>query len=139
MNTVLVVDDKEMLRDSVGQTLSRAGFNVVSAPDAASAVELIARRRPDAVVTDLKMPGPGGGGLELLEQARQIDDAVPFVVMTAFGTVETAVKAIKLGAYDYITKPFEGDELIIAVKRAIEHARLVRENTLLRAASTTCV
>ena len=127
MNTVLVVDDKELLRDSVGQTLTRAGFNVVTAADAAAAVELIARRRPDAVVTDLKMPGPGGGGLELIEQARQIDDAVPFVVMTAFGTVETAVKAIKIGAFDYITKPFEGDELIIAVKRAIEHARLVRE------------
>jgi len=135
MNTVLVVDDKEMLRDSVGQTLSRAGYNVVTAPDAAAAAELIARRRPDAVVTDLKMPGPGGGGLELLEQARRIDDAVPFVVMTAFGTVETAVKAIKLGAFDYITKPFEGDELIIAVKRAIEHSRLVRENALLRAAT----
>jgi DNA-binding NtrC family response regulator len=134
MNTVLVVDDKEMLRDSVGQTLSRAGYNVVTAPDAAAAVELIARRRPDAVVTDLKMPGPGGGGLELIEQARQIDDAVPFIVMTAFGTVETAVKAIKLGAFDYITKPFEGDELIISVKRAIEHARLVRENAVLRTA-----
>jgi two-component system response regulator HydG len=135
MNTVLVVDDKELLRDSVGQTLTRAGFNVVTAADAASAVELIARRRPDAVVTDLKMPGPGGGGLELIEQARQIDDAVPFVVMTAFGTVETAVKAIKIGAFDYITKPFEGDELIIAVKRAIEHARLVRENAVLRTAA----
>lgn len=132
MNTVLVVDDKEMLRDSVGQTLTRAGFNVVTASDAAAAVEIIARRRPDAVVTDLKMPGPGGGGLDLIEQARSIDDAVPFVVMTAFGTVETAVRAIKLGAFDYITKPFEGDELIIAVKRAIEHARLVRENAVLR-------
>lgn len=132
MNTVLVVDDKEMLRDSVGQTLTRAGFNVVTASDAAAAVEIIARRRPDAVVTDLKMPGPGGGGLDLIEQARTIDDATPFVVMTAFGTVDTAVRAIKLGAFDYITKPFEGDELIIAVKRAIEHARLVRENAVLR-------
>jgi DNA-binding NtrC family response regulator len=138
MNTVLVVDDKEMLRDSVGQTLSRAGFNVVTAADAASAVELIARRRPDAVVTDLKMPGPGGGGLDLLEQARQIDDALPFVVMTAFGTVETAVKAIKLGAFDYITKPFEGDELIISVKRAIEHAKLVRENAVFRTVVEGC-
>lgn len=135
MSTVLVVDDKEMLRDSVGQTLTRAGFGVVTAPDAASAVEIIAKRRPDAVVTDMKMPGPGGGGLDLLEQARMIDDTLPFVVMTAFGTVETAVKAIKLGAFDYITKPFEGDELIIAVKRAIEHARLVRENEVFRSAA----
>lgn len=137
MSTVLVVDDKEMLRDSVSQTLARAGFDVATAADANSALEQIARRRPDAVVTDLKMPGPGGGGLDLLEQARTIDDAIPFVVMTAFGTVETAVRAMKLGAFDYVTKPFEGDELVISVKRAVEHARLVRENAVLRSTVET--
>lgn len=130
MNTVLVVDDKEMLRDSVGATLQRAGYVVVTATDGQSALEQIARRRPDAVVTDLKMPGMTG--LELVEQARQIDDALPLVVMTAYGAVDTAVQAMKLGAFDYITKPFEGDELIVAVKRAIEHARLTRENAVLR-------
>lgn len=130
MNTVLVVDDKEMLRDSVGATLQRAGFVVVTASDGRGALDQIARRRPDAVVTDLKMPGMTG--LELVEQARQIDDALPLVVMTAYGAVDTAVQAMKLGAFDYITKPFEGDELIVAVKRAIEHARMVRENAVLR-------
>lgn len=130
MSTILVVDDKEMLRDSVGATLQRAGFSVVTATDGASALSAIARRRPDCVVTDLKMPGMTG--LELLEQAKQIDDALPFVVMTAYGAVDTAVQAIKLGAFDYITKPFEGDELVIGVKRAIEHARVLRENALLR-------
>ncbi len=130
MSTVLVVDDKEMLRDSVGATLQRAGFEVLTAPDANAALETIARRRPDAVVTDLRMPGMTG--IELVERARDIDDTLPFVVMTAYGAVDTAVQAIKAGAFDYITKPFEGDELIVAIKRAIDHARLTRENAVLR-------
>ena len=132
MSTVLIVDDKEMLRDSVGATLQRAGFGVVTATSGASALEQIAKRRPDCVVTDLKMPNMTG--LELVEKAREIDDALPMIVMTAYGAVETAVEAIKLGAFDYLTKPFEGDELIVAVKRAIEHARLTKENAVLRTA-----
>jgi DNA-binding NtrC family response regulator len=130
MSTVLIVDDKDLLRDSVGATLQRAGFSIVTASDGQGAIELIARRRPDAVVTDLKMPGMDG--LELIEKIREIDDELPVVMMTAFGAVETAVKAMKLGAFDYLTKPFEGDELIIAVKRAIEHMRVLRENAVLR-------
>jgi len=133
MSIVLIVDDKDLLRDSVGQTLQRAGFTVVTASDGNAALEMIAKRRPDAVVTDLKMPEMTG--LELIERIRQIDDELPIVMMTAFSTVETAVEAIKLGAYDYITKPFEGDELIIAVKRAIEHSKVVRENALLKRSS----
>lgn len=131
MSTVLVVDDKEMMRDSVGSTLQRAGFSVVTADGAEGALGLIARRRPDAVVTDLRMPG--ASGLELLEKIREIDDDVPVVIMTAYADVNSAVQAIKLGAFDYVTKPFEGDELIIAIKRAISHARLLRENAVLRA------
>ncbi|MBC7834736.1 MAG: sigma-54-dependent Fis family transcriptional regulator [Phycisphaerales bacterium] len=130
MSMVLVVDDKELMRDSVGATLQRAGMSVVGASDGKGALEMIARRRPDVIVTDQKMPGMGG--VELLEQVRQIHDDVPVIMMTAFGAVDTAVKAMKLGAFDYLTKPFEGDELIIAVKRAIEHGRLLRENAVLR-------
>ena len=128
--TVLVVDDKEMLRDSVGATLSRTGMHVEVADSAQAALLAVARKRPDCVVTDLKMPGMTG--MELLEQLKKIDEELPVVLMTAFGAVDTAVKALKLGAFDYITKPFEGDELIIAVKRAIEHARVLRENAILR-------
>jgi DNA-binding NtrC family response regulator len=130
MRTVLVVDDKEMMRDSVVVTLERAGFTVVSATDGAAALELVARKRPDVVVTDMRMPAMTG--IELLEKVRTIDDELPVVLMTAFGTIETAVKAMKLGAFDYLTKPFEGDELIISIKRAIEHRRLVRENAVLK-------
>lgn len=131
MGLVLVVDDKEMLRDSVSSTLTRAGMQVVTADGAAAALETVAQRRPDCIVTDLKMPGMTG--IELLEEVRKIDDDLPVILMTAFATVETAVKAMKLGAFDYVTKPFEGDQLIISVKRAIEHARLTRENALLKA------
>ncbi|MEM1329308.1 MAG: sigma-54 dependent transcriptional regulator [Planctomycetota bacterium] len=133
MSLVLVVDDKEMMRDSVGSTLRRAGFEIATAPSGRDALASIARRRPDAVVTDLKMPGMTG--VELLEQIAGLDDELPVVLMTAFGTIETAVEAIKLGAFDYITKPFEGDELVIAVKRAIRHGSVVRENAVLRASA----
>ncbi len=131
MRTVLIVDDKEMLRDSVGSTLERAGLKVLTASDGETALGMVAQSRPDAVVTDMRMPGMTG--IDLLEKLRQIDDELPVILMTAFGTIETAVKAMKIGAFDYLTKPFEGDELVIAVKRAIEHRRLIRENAILRA------
>ncbi|HLP85124.1 MAG TPA: sigma-54 dependent transcriptional regulator [Phycisphaerales bacterium] len=131
MRTVLIVDDKEMMRDSVGATLERAGLKVLTASDGDTALSMVAQSRPDAVVTDMRMPGMTG--IDLLEKLRQIDDELPVILMTAFGTIETAVKAMKIGAFDYLTKPFEGDELIIAVKRAIEHRRLIRENAILRA------
>ena len=135
MSTILVVDDKEMMRDSVASSLKRAGFEVASAERGDSAIEQIARRRPDVVITDLKMPGMTG--IELLAQIRAIDDELPVVLMTAFGTIETAVEAMRLGAFDYITKPFEGDELVITVKRAVSHGRVVRENALLRLGAST--
>ena len=133
MSTVLVVDDKEMLRDSVAVTLQRPGFTVVAADNARSALTLVAKHRPNVVVSDLKMPGMDG--MELLQKIREIDDDLPVILMTAFGTIDTAVRALKIGAFDYITKPFEGDELVVAVKRAIEHARLKRENEVFRRAS----
>jgi len=131
MSTVLVVDDKEMMRDSVGATLRRAGFDIIVANDAPSALELVSSRRPDAIVSDLKMPGMTG--IELAERLNQIDDELPIILMTAFGTIETAVDAMRRGAFDYLTKPFEGDELVITVKRALRHAKLARENAVLKA------
>ncbi|MBL4698855.1 MAG: sigma-54-dependent Fis family transcriptional regulator [Phycisphaerales bacterium] len=119
------------MRDSIGSTLTRAGFTVRTACDAKGALKEIASRRPDAVVTDLNMPGMSG--IELAGEIQSIDDDLPVILMTAFGTIETAVQAMKNGAYDYITKPFEGDELIIALKRAIGHAAVIRENAILKA------
>ena len=133
MKYVLVVDDKEMMRESVGATLERAGFEVRAAQDARVALEMIAQRRPEAVVTDMRMPGMTG--VELVEQVGRIDEDLPVILMTAFGTIDTAVRAMRLGAFDYLTKPFEGDELVIAVKRAVEHGQVRRENALLRLAA----
>ena len=131
MGKVLVVDDKELMRDSVAAILSRKGHGVVTAPDARGALARIADKRPECVVTDLQMPGMNG--LELLEEIRKIDSELPVIFMTAFGSVETAVEAMRKGAFDYVTKPFSGDELSISVERALEHARLLRENQVLRA------
>jgi len=132
---VLVVDDKELMRDSVTTMLTRAGFTASSAPDAKSAIKMIADRRPDAVITDLQMPEMNG--LDLLNEVRAIDDQIPVVFMTAFATVETAVQAMKNGAFDYLMKPFEGDRLIATATRAVEHAKLSRENAVLKASLDT--
>ncbi|MFO0828885.1 MAG: sigma-54 dependent transcriptional regulator [Phycisphaerales bacterium] len=134
MARVLVVDDKEMMRDSVATTLARRGHTAVSCSSAKQALERIAERAPDAVITDLQMPDMNG--LELLQEIRKIDEQLPVLVMTAFGSVETAVQAMKQGAFDYVTKPFGGDELAMTVERALEHARVVRENQILRAIAT---
>jgi DNA-binding NtrC family response regulator len=127
---VLVVDDKQMMRDSVGATLQRVGFQVIAAPDGASALALLGRHRPAVVLTDLKMPEMDG--LALLERLRQADDQLPVVLMTAYGSVDAAVRAMKAGAFDFIQKPFEGDQLVLTVRRAVEHRRLTQENAALR-------
>ena len=131
MGRILVVDDKELMRDSVAAILSRKGHMVVTAADASAALARISDKRPECVVTDLQMPGMNG--LELLAEIRKIDAELPVIFMTAFGSVETAVEAMKKGAFDYVTKPFSGDELSISTERALEHARLLRENQVLRA------
>ena len=127
---ILIVDDKQMMRDSVGGTLQRAGYQIVAASDGSAALTLLARHRPAAVVTDFKMPEMDG--LELLGRLRAADDQLPVLIMTAYGTVDAAVQAMKQGAFDFIQKPFEGEQLVMAVRRAVEHRRLVQENAALR-------
>ncbi len=125
---VLVVDDKQMMRDGVGTTLQRAGYQVVTASNGRLALEQIARHEPTVVVTDLKMPEMDG--VELLAHLRESDPGLPVVLMTAFGTVDVAVCAMKQGAFDFVQKPFDGDQLVTTVHRAVEHRRLInRENT----------
>ena len=130
MTKVLVVDDKQMMRDSVGATLQRAGFQVVAAGDGATALNHVARHRPAAVITDLKMPEMDG--LELLTRLRGADDQLPVVLMSAYGSVDAAVRAMKSGAFDFIQKPFEGDQLVMTMRRAVEHRRLLQENAALK-------
>ncbi len=132
---ILIVDDKQMMRDSVGATLQRAGYTVVAASDGQQALTLLAKHRPAAVLTDLKMPEMDG--LELLAKLRQADDGLPVVLMTAYGSVNDAVAAMKQGAFDFIQKPFEGDQLVMVMRRAVEHRRLMQENAALRSAGRT--
>jgi DNA-binding NtrC family response regulator len=127
---ILIVDDKQIMRDSVGTTLQRAGYAVVAAPDGETALRMVARHRPAAVISDVKMPEMDG--LELLSRLRQADDTLPVVLMTAYGSIDTAVAAMKDGAFDFVQKPFEGEQLIHTVRRAVEHRRLVQENTAVR-------
>ena len=134
MARVLVVDDKEMMRDSVATTLARRSHTAVACPSARAALDRLREKAPDLIVTDLQMPDMNG--LELLAEIRKVDEQLPVIVMTAFGTVESAVQAMKMGAFDYVSKPFTGDELSLAVERAIEHGRLLRENQILRAAAS---
>jgi two-component system response regulator HydG len=131
MTRILVVDDKEMMRDSVGAMLASKGHSIVVSASAPGAIEKIDSKSFDVVITDLQMPDMDG--VELLRAIRERDETLPVILMTAFASVESAVEAMKFGAYDYITKPFSGDELVTAVERALERGRLLKANTILQA------
>jgi DNA-binding NtrC family response regulator len=127
---VLVVDDDESLRRVTQVQLEQAGYAVATAANGPEALTLLQKAPPDLVITDLKMPGMSG--LELLRKIRSDYPEVLVVMLTAFGTVESAVEAMKAGAYDYITKPVHEDELELVVQRSLEHGQLVEENRALR-------
>src|SRR3954465_15161324 len=131
MAKILIADDQEMMRDSLAATLGRDGHEVSACGDGQAAIaRLSAGGRFDLLLTDLKMPRMTG--IELLGEAKRLRPELPVVLMTAFATVQTAVEAMKLGAYDYIQKPFDGDEIKHLVDRTLEHSRLLKENQALR-------
>jgi two-component system NtrC family response regulator len=129
--TILVVDDDESLRRVTQLQLEEAGYPVLAASNGTEALVLIEEASPALVITDLKMPGLSG--LELLSKIRSSRPEITVVMITAFGTVQTAVEAMKAGAYDYITKPIDYEELVLVVNRAMERQRLVEEVRTLRA------
>src|SRR3954454_22147412 len=131
MATVFIVGYKEMMRDSLSLALSRAGHKAVTTGDPLEAVGLVRQHRPACVITDLKMPKMDG--MELLGKIRAEQPDVPVVLMTAFATISTAVQAIRQGAFDYVQKPFESEEILVVVDRAIEHGKLVADNQAFRA------
>jgi DNA-binding NtrC family response regulator len=129
MPTVLVVEDKDSLRAMLEEMLRAEGWNVVGLPNGAQAVErLRSGERVDVVLTDWRLPG--ADGLAVLEAARAADPTLPVVVMTAFGSIETAVAAMKKGAEDFVTKPVDPDLLRLLVARAIERRTKGRESLL---------
>jgi len=127
---ILVVDDEKVIREILAEFLTLEGFNVTTAEDGGAAVDLLANNHFNMVITDLKMPNIGG--LDLLEIIKKKDQNILTVIMTGFGTVETAKEAMKKGAYDYIQKPFKVDEVLHIVQRAIEKQRLIDENIQLK-------
>ncbi|MGH7323485.1 MAG: sigma-54-dependent transcriptional regulator [Candidatus Rokuibacteriota bacterium] len=128
--TILVADDDPGLRESLERTLTREGYGVVAASDGRAALERLQSGSIDLVLTDLKMPGLSG--LELLRAAKAISPDVDVVLLTAFGTVEEAVKAMKEGAYDFLTKPFRREQLLKLIDKALERRSLITQNRALR-------
>jgi two-component system response regulator PilR (NtrC family) len=131
VGSILVVDDERSLREFLSICLSRAGHKVIAADAPAVALKSLAAHPVDLVITDLKMPGPMDG-LALLDEVKKRTPEVQVVVMTAFATTETAIAALKRGAYDYLTKPVKVDEIQVVVERALERQALVRDNATLR-------
>ncbi|MFB3855396.1 MAG: sigma-54-dependent transcriptional regulator [Vicinamibacterales bacterium] len=128
--SILVVDDEEIVREILDTLLSREGYEVTLAETGVAALE-IARRRPfDAAVVDVMLPETNG--LEVLDELKKLDEEMAVVMITAFASVDTAVAAMKLGALDYITKPFKNDEVLVVLRNAMERRRLVAENRALK-------
>lgn len=131
MEPLLLVEDKNELRAMLKKALERAGYEVDAAPDGTAAIQKVRARRYLVVITDLKMPG--ASGLDVLRETKQADPTIPVLLLTAFGSVEEAVTAMKEGAFDFLQKPVDLDHLKLLVQRAAQQQELLRENLLLRA------
>ncbi|MBW2066714.1 MAG: sigma-54-dependent Fis family transcriptional regulator [Deltaproteobacteria bacterium] len=129
METILIVDDEKNYLLVLEALLAPEGYEIITAPNAREALRLIKESDLDLVITDVKLPGMSG--MELLEESKKIKPDIPVIMMTAYGTIEMAVEAMKMQAYDYITKPFKNEELKLTVKKALNNYRLIKENRLL--------
>ena len=134
---ILVVDDEADIRDLVAGILEDEGYSVRTAADSDAALAAIRARRPSLLIQDIWMQGGGLDGLELLDLVKTLDPELPVVMISGHGNIETAVSAIKRGAYDFVEKPFKSDRLLLLVERALEAASLRRENRRLRAQAMT--
>jgi two-component system response regulator PilR (NtrC family) len=128
--SILVIDDEEIMREILEALLVREGYDVRLAADGAEGIELARAGSFDAAVVDVMMPGLDG--IATLDELKKIDEELPVLMVTAFASVENAIAAMKRGAFDYITKPFKNDEVLIVVRNAVERRRLVAENTALK-------
>ena len=129
---VLIVDDEADIRDLVAGILEDEGYSVRTAQDSETALAAIRARKPSLLVLDIWMQGGGMDGLELLDMVKALDADLPVVMISGHGNIETAVSAIKRGAYDFLEKPFKSDRLLLVAERALEASNLRRENRRLR-------
>ena len=127
---ILVVDDEHLIRWSLEQNLKKQGYEVLTAGNGEEALRLVREEQPDLMLLDIQLPGITG--LEVLEKVKEIDEDIIVIMVTAHGGLETAVNAMRLGAYDYINKPFNLDEMAIIIKKALETSDLRREVARLR-------
>ncbi|MDH4223094.1 MAG: sigma-54 dependent transcriptional regulator [candidate division Zixibacteria bacterium] len=127
---ILVVDDDNLMKDFLKETLTRSEYLVDLASSGDEALDKLKLKEYDVIVSDIRMPKLGG--MELLKAARENSPDIKVVMMTAYGTVENAVEAMKLGAFDYIMKPFSADEIELVVKKAFEYKKLIIENRMLK-------
>lgn len=128
--SILIVDDEEVVRESLAEWFSGSGYGTETADSGTAAVEAATRRTWDLALIDLKMPGMDG--IELQRRLKEVMPAMPVIIMTGFGTIDTAVQALKQGAYDYLTKPIDPDELLHIVAKALDHKDVERQNAVLR-------
>jgi len=129
-NTILVVDDDRAHRTMLRTLLSGWGYKIVEADDGQVAIEKVHEQAFDMILMDIRMLKVSG--LEALDGIKTYNPAIPVIIMTAYSSVETAVEALKKGAYDYLTKPLDFDELRLAMERAMDYSQLKEENRLLR-------
>jgi len=129
MLTILIAEDHDGMADMLVSAVTANGYEVILARDGREALQRLRERKIDLVVTDLKLPYKSG--LDVLQAAKDQNSLLPVILMTAHGTIETAVKAVRNGAYDFLPKPFDPDHLLLLIQRALEKQRLIAENLLL--------
>ena len=127
---ILVVDDEEIVRDSLSSWLEEDGYNVEAVESGKKALERIPAKNWDLMLVDLKMPGMDG--IQLMDEVRKTNPDLLIIIMTAYATVDTAVKAMKKGAYDYFVKPFNPEDISLTIRKIVDHHKLVQENKFLR-------
>ena len=127
---ILVVDDEEQMRDLLAKVLERKGFQTSVCGDGTEALAFLEKEPVDLVVTDVRMPGLGG--MEALRAVKELNPDIVVIIMTAFGSIDQAVQAVKDGAYDYINKPFKIDEMLLTIEKALDERRLRHEVSALR-------
>jgi len=135
MDTILIVDDEKNYPLILGAVLQEEGYETLTANSGQEALDILAQSDVDLVLTDMKMPKMDG--MALLERIKAVDAELPVIMMTAYGTVEKAVEAMQKGAYSYLLKPFDNQQLVLYVNKAIDMHRVVKENRLLRSAVAT--
>ncbi len=129
METILIVDDEKNYLVVLNALLAAEGYEILTTNNALDGLRLVKEGDLDLIITDMKMPGMNG--MALLEECKKVKPDLPIIIMTAYGTIEKAVEAMKKNAYDYISKPFQNDQLKLTVKKALKNYTLIKENKLL--------